>query len=72
MPEGYFVQRNLDNKMRLMKKNFACLRLNMPNEKDFSNSVDDYDNSTIKKGEHSPKPGTGSPSHDRSRVASKE
>lgn len=72
MPEGYFATRNLDNKMRLVKKNFACLRLNVTNEKESTNIVDDSENISIKKGDHSPKPGTGSPSHERSRAISKE
>ena len=32
MGESYFIQRNVDNKMRVMKKTLPCKRLNMPGD----------------------------------------
>jgi hypothetical protein len=60
-----------------MKKNFKTQRLNMPGDKPVKENeiVDDYDILSIKKSEYdkSPvKPGTGSPSHVRSAMGSKE
>jgi hypothetical protein len=40
MGESYFVQRNVDNKMRVMKKALPCKRLNMPGDRATSTAID--------------------------------
>ena len=58
-----------------MKKNFKQMRINMPGDKPIKEISEDYESSSIKKegdNDKSPKPGTGSPTHARSGMGSKE
>jgi hypothetical protein len=41
MGESYFVQRNVDNKMRVMKKALPCQRLNMPGDRETTIDFDE-------------------------------
>jgi hypothetical protein len=41
MGESYFVQRNVDNKMRVMKKALPCKRLNMPGDRETAIDFDE-------------------------------
>lgn len=80
MGEGYFINRNLDNRHRLIKKLEKLTekeskgyykRFNMPEDKQVSDYEDQEQPSPAHKGD-SPKAGAASPRQEQSRTNSKE